>query len=957
MANFEGYSPHTVDKFSSLFEQDDPTNAPLGVAAVCRNCRFELTSVRTRDGVNQRVGNGWFGLNMGTNFPVTGAYSFKYEGNGVVPDKVVPVVFDQNGNLKVESPPGSGVLVAVTSANVVPGALNYLQATQTQNRAYMAFTNLANPAVAASVNAVYDLNTGVLDPLSMRPVGEQFKTAEPYRVGECVTPILPTAGGNGFAAGRLFRCTTAGTSGNVEPVWPNVDGGVIATGGATFTENTPVFSTVLNTFNGLISNVGSLTANEQQPNMGIVATGSVNAASGGFAAGRDIYVCLTLVNGNGETLTLSGLAVRNTALNDQLKIKITTALRPWILALTGLAAVTGWNLYVADVATGALPPASLAFYGKVPGGPFSIALNTQVLVNASPGASGTYTSTISEGIGDVSGDIIPTVGVGQPVTLPNGRTFVQGPSGLLPIATGGSGVPVNDTAFLVAAPGNIPSGTRYAVVLFVNRNDYISGYGAGFFIQGSVLTGGLQIFMANIPLGPPETKQRIIAFSQSGGTQVGPFAYIPTNDTQNGIPITATVINDNTTTTASFNFTDTYLEDEMATTANVTNFFDKLKVPACRSVTYLETLDRMAYLAYQLPSGFFLSPPRDPETIFSSTGGVEVSETDRQNLMGILDYKGVNFCVKEASGHELNPSQGDPSDWTTTRRWEGMGACGLRAFATGTFFFGFVHRSGVYVNFGDVPERIIKEIPVTWARVNWNAAATIWMFIDQTNHDIYIGVPLDFSTVPSHVLVCNWEEDRTLGPPIHTSAYSRGKFVSTAAARKWSVYDIAANSCTRTERKVTNPPFGFDTATVTSQLWFASSVDSGINAQTPGIYSDNGGAIPWVYETVCPGDALKVSQLGGVQALLTGQGAIGITVLAGSTRSTQDGGVNTILTEIALAKAIVSPGTTTDYSCGANGMNERYRVRFSNIGQAPGTWGKIMSCTIFTRPIYQARPN
>ena len=962
MANFDGFTPTQFGRFCSLFEEDDVTAAPLGVAAVCRNNRWHVTSCGSRYGVNQQVGQAWVGLNTNKGFPITGAECFKYSGNGVVPDKQVPVLFDQNGNLLLESPVGSGTLVPIVSGQVTPGAGTYMEAAQTLNRAFMAFTNIANPAVAASVNAVYDLNSGILDPLSMRPVGETFKAGETYRVGECVTPILASAGGNGLAAGRLFRVSaiTTGIAGNVEPVWPNTDGGAVVSGGVTFTENTPVYGNVISSFAGFIDNNGNLLANGGFPNIGIVATASKNAGAGAFAAGRDIYVGLSIVNGFGESGILNGgpiLAVSNTVLNDQLQIKITTALRQWVQNLTGGAAVVGFNLYVADVATGAAPPA-IAALGKDLAGPFSCALNSTALVNSSPAGSGTSNNTISPGVGDVTEDIVPTITPGKTVNV-NGKIFFEGAGGtLLPVAGGTTGgVPTSYSDFLVNATGNVDPGPRYAIVLFVNRNGYISGYGANFFVRCDTGISGLQIQMFNIPIGPPETAQRIVAFTQSGGTQVGPFAYIPENDSQNGIPITSTVINDNVTTTAIFNFTDIYLEELMATNKNVTTFFDKIKLPPLRTLTYSETLDRMIYLPYILPSGAYFSLPGEPESVFESTGGLEISETDGQQLMGVIDYGGVIYGLKEASGHEVHTSSADPADWTYTKRWDKVGPCGLRAYDVGLHFVIFVHRSGVYVFMGDKPRRLTKELPVTWGRVNWAAGQTIWVKIDDETREIHIGVPLDRATVPSHTLTLNFEESVNLDPPVHSTIYSKGKFISTAAARKWSIQDIAANSAVRVNRTVLNGPAQFDSATLQSQLWFASAFDGAVRAQTPGIYTDDGNTINWTVETVCPGEALKQARLGGAQALLSGNGAISVTVLAGSVKATADGGVNNRQTEIKLKDAYVKPGLTTDYKCGASGVNERFRLRFSTAGKAPGTWADLKSAILYTNPLFTAKAN
>lgn len=905
MANFDGFQAHPIDRFTGLYEQTDVANAPLGVLAVCRNNRFVVTECETRYGINQRLGNAWLGLNTQLGFPVTGANCFKYEGNGVLPDKQVPMIFDQSGNLFIESPPGSGSLVPITSTQVTPGAGNYMQSAQTLNRAFLAFTNIANPSVASSTLGVYDLLTGILDPLSMRPVGQTFGFKTAYQIGEVVTPILITAGGNGTGAGRSFRVSaiTTGISGAVEPSWPG-DGLSVVSAGVTFTENTLIFSNVVPPPDAIdVGGFPSIITNS--PTSGLVLGAARVPAGAGFAAGRDVYVAATIINNVGETLpTDVRLAIQNTNLHDTVGVSVNSTVRTWLSGLNASFAPTGIQLYEADVATGAAAP-DISVFHQVAGGPFGLA------------------------IGGIA-SIIATAG------------------GVVP--------PVANTA-TIAAAGNVDTGPRWAGTLFVNRNGYISGFGAASVVENNLNVQGNQLFCQSIAIGPKNTKQRIVFFSEAGGTSVGPFAYIPSPDAFNGIAITATVINDNITTTGSFNFSDLYLEDLISTLDDVTNFFDKIQIPACRSVSYSETLDRMIYLAYELPSGAFISLPGDPETVLGSTGGIQVAETDGQNLMGIIDYKGIQYALKERSGHEVNPSADNPVNWTYTKRWDKVGPCGLRAFDSGLHFVIFAHRSGVYVFTGDEPRRLTKEIPVTWGRVNWAAGQTIWVKIDDDTREIHVGVPLDRATVPSHTLTLNFEEDVTLSPPIHSTVYSKGKFVSTAAARKWSVQEIAANSAVRTLRTVLNPPAQFDSATVQSQLWFASSFDGAVRAQTPGVYTDDGNTVNWTVETVCPGDALKVARLGGAQSLMTGQGAIGVTVLAGSVKAGVDGGVTNRQTEIKLKDAYVKPGMTTDYKCGASGVNERFRLRFSTTGKPPGTWGHICNASLFTNPLFQARPN
>ena len=69
--NFDGFTPHEFTRFGGLVDNDDPTVLPMGVAAVCRNCRFQLTTVATRYGLQTAL--------QGPNqAPITGLASLIY---------------------------------------------------------------------------------------------------------------------------------------------------------------------------------------------------------------------------------------------------------------------------------------------------------------------------------------------------------------------------------------------------------------------------------------------------------------------------------------------------------------------------------------------------------------------------------------------------------------------------------------------------------------------------------------------------------------------------------------------------------------------------------------------------------------------------------------------------------------------------------------------------------------
>lgn len=904
---FTGYTPYPIARFTSLVELDDVTNLPLGVAAVARNVQFHLTSVRTRDGINQRLGNAWVGMNTGTKKPVTGLYSFKYNGNGVTADKQVPMVYDQAGNLFIESPAGSGTLTPVTPALnsdgnpllSIPAGAVYLEATQTLNRAYLSFFDITRPLAASSVPAVYDLNTGILDPNGMKLFGQQWTAGTKYVVGEIVTPII---GGNGTGTGRSFRVSaiTTGISGNAEPVWPG-DGGSVVNGGVTFTENTMIFSAFVPppdaAFNSpqlqVAGKSGALPASGFQ-------TDSVQVpGAGGIAVSRDVYIAVTLVNGKGETSAVTVLAYLNTAANARVQVKVISTVRAWLSGLGGLFAPTGFNVYEADVATGSAAPA-LASFKAVGAGGFSLAINTTVNVDA---------------------------------------------------AGAGAAPPTVNTAAITTA-GNIDAGQRWSITLFVNRNGYISGMTQPSAVTNNFDVAGFQVFAQNIAIGPANTTQRIVAFTVAGGSSAGPYAYIPAADNVAGIPITSTVINDNVTTTATFNFYDTYLTDLMAGSTNVTAYFDKIQVPQCSKVYFSKTLNRVIYMPLSLPSGAYISPERDPETIFASTGLVQIAENDGHRLIGWLDWNGVQYALKENSGHEVDPSPNDPTQWAVRLRWSGVGPCGFRAYDAGRGFFAFVHRSGVYLYFGEKPVLVNEELPITWRGVNWTPAAmaTIWVMIDDDTREMRIGLPMGNSPVPNKVLKCNFEQSPDFNPPVHATIYSQGKFISSAAARKWSIDDIPANSCIRAERSILNAPPDMDLNTTSTQILYASSdPDGAINAVTPGVYNDNSLGFNSIYETVAPGELLKLTQFGGVQANVGGLGAIGMTGLSQSNKAAEDGGP---LVKERKLKDCIAPNV--GYKSKSSGIGERWRLRVENKG-VPDVWFDLRFAAIYARPVFISR--
>ena len=135
-----------------------------------------------------------------------------------------------------------------------------------------------------------------------------------------------------------------------------------------------------------------------------------------------------------------------------------------------------------------------------------------------------------------------------------------------------------------------------------------------------------------------------------------------------------------------------------------------------------------------------------------------------------------------------------------------------------------------------------KEVPKLWDSINWAAASTICVKIDEDTHTVIVLAPTGASPVPNQKFVLSYLEG--WNNPIHFSTYS-GKEISMDAARRWSPHDLAGFLCLRMER--TLPPGGNayldgptwnsipDSSFQVSQLLFASSSPDGtVQARTPG---------------------------------------------------------------------------------------------------------------------------
>lgn len=394
--------PVVFNRFLGQVDQDDPTNLPAGLACVCRNTDF------TRDSPGVTCAVTRAGLNLAmqgvAKSPSTGGVFFAYTPELPTETRFeMPVLFDLAGNLQREWPVGAGRLNKIpASATFTPPANAHMIATPIANKVAMAFSDLKTAASGWAVldpKAVQNKAANQLNPGGMKPVGWTWQPLTQVAVGEYCTPPSPVTGN-----GHTYRCIQAGTTAAAagSDYFPTAESATFNDGTAVWQEATMVLANRLPT-----------------PPAPVL---TLQAGTGTFPANQDVYVFLTLVNQQGETVAGVVAMITTTAANQSVlaTIPALAALPGWLQELAGQYAVTGANVYEADVAHGSDAPAQSVYEQLA--GPFGLGTTAAI---AGPVATGVYPPTRNSA--RITSGQLPTPDVGPVVQRdPLGGTFPAG---------------------------------------------------------------------------------------------------------------------------------------------------------------------------------------------------------------------------------------------------------------------------------------------------------------------------------------------------------------------------------------------------------------------------------------------------------------------------------------------------------------------------------------------------
>lgn len=648
---------------------------------------------------------------------------------------------------------------------------------------------------------------------------------------------------------------------------------------------------------------------------------------GSFPAGRDVYARLSYSNNNGETPVGPSNLILNTLADDAVQVTLS--------AVDGYPQLTTINIYEADVPTGAVEPPANAYALVGSYGVTAVVFITQTATGRNP------------------------------VTV-----NTTGPGGNITADTDSGGL-------------NRGQGYRYACPAWMNRNETVSGFTQAAVSQYIVDEDGWEIAVFNVPTGPPNIVGRIINWCVADGTQAGPFAWVgvvnlqipsqnqvyPNAYESDSLTIIPTVFLDNVTTKGTFNFTDDLLTGEYLGSVGSNSTTDRLTVgipPQGVRVDYSITADCLFHAGVGgWTSGLVISLPDDLESYDASGSFLPIRTSSGEICWGIVEYRNQIYAMRERSGIVITPGSGQPNTWSAKARWSadggnGVGPCGPRAFACNGQFIIFVHRSGLYKYDGENgPDLMTKEIPRMWGSINWAAAQTISVAIDDDTHTVRIQMPVGQSLIPNMEFCLSYLEGWL--NPIHFSTFSQRE-ISQEAARRWSFNDVSAYICKRIYRTVPNPPplpLGPDGTSqlgadfYQSQLAYTTTDPSGIvNARTPGRYNDNGAGIDAKYMTQSAADMQKQCKPEGVTISIVGAGAVNVSFLAGRQSLTEDNAAKKVLPCTPMQ---LTPNDEDDFTRKPDRRISTYWKMLIDNGAQPDVWFSVKKATVYVIPVRAAR--
>lgn len=925
---FAGAKPIVIPRYGSKCQWDDPVNLPLGLADIARNVRYTAQSVASRFGHSTRIQ-----ISEGDALTAVGLLRYLAAQPGTLNlsavETVLLMAYDAaNGNISSFAPFVQSTLINLTNvpfyANTGFTPLTGINPVITQgfNLGFVAMGDLLLPHGSP---LIYLPITGLLYPDSDLPFGAAWNPNTYYRVGQIVSPstfeTFGLPGGQGTwveqQTGFLYRCITAGTSGNAasQPTWPVTFDGTVADNSVEWQESTPIFCSGL-----------------PDPGVPILVTATPDGGSP-IVPGARVYIGCTYLNTVGEGINQ---VVNLQGVVDPTKILVYTNNTGGPVSLT--------------IQTPAIPP-YLQVSGSLGATYGATALNVYAFIDTNPSSDASDPAEI------VDPSFYALVNTGGSVAPGANVTISAFPAG--------QQLPQTSTAATTAMIGNVDTGIRYLTMMFQMQSQYITGFSNSAPIAVNVSQSGWPITCLRAPVGPYQTASRIIASTVAGASAAGPFTWISQADVESpgfnqpNVAITATIITDNTTTTGTFNFTDTYLPGA----SDVTNYFTRIQVPPIVDVFFAKSLQRMVYTgAVGFQSSHLFSDIGDPESVRIPGGNFNVSENDGDRCVCVREVRGVPISFKENGGFGIETNAGDASTWGARRIWSGTGPAGPKAIDVAgadengneAEFAMWGHRGGVSMYAGTAPTLISRELLEDWDTINWDYGYLMVLKIDHVRRLAYILAPTGTSTVCNSRWTLNYFFG-TSDPVVFVQR--RGILVPNVEGRKWSQDDFEGftfNDAVYIPQKSRNSVqlAGLD---IEKEMVFVSS-DGSVKTVTEDQYFDedyNGAQLGYTSEwrgVLGNEPDSGFSRCIGGKFWMTGNGLCNLNAY--------DDNLTAYLITRPFAPFLLTPGKRTRADLpllDSVALSMRWAVSMDNGGVA-GSWWQAFMTTLYKLPTWDSLP-
>jgi hypothetical protein len=276
----------------------------------------------------------------------------------------------------------------------------------------------------------------------------------------------------------------------------------------------------------------------------------------------------------GDNITITGASV--SAWNADWAVQQTPL--SGAMAVTQVSLTGGVATYNYQVTSGVAPIAGESITVTITtDNPLNVTNGT--IASATGGALGSFTVA-----GFAGTDIPPESVSGTAVTA--GTEFLIDPA-LLVVGTSTSPIyPASNGGYIVFAgtTATISPGDRQAVVFFITETDFDTAPGpiAKFTIPANTNA----IAVSGLPIGPANVKARAVALTPANGSRF--FCMLLPSSVNGVITGTSTVVNDNTSDTATFVFSDDALQTGIAIDVPGNNLFQQVTLDTPNSVEWYD---------------------------------------------------------------------------------------------------------------------------------------------------------------------------------------------------------------------------------------------------------------------------------------------------------------------------------------------------------------------------------